>query len=1140
MNTEFQNQNLLKTSNVNPLITQQNNLNTLQFVSTPNFNNYNNTNNNTINLDFSNNLKINIESNNCISNNFLDISENELFNFELDLSTESIITNKSIQPNITSELSSNIKTINNNSTNIKGDMKAKTLLTSQILNKDNRNEDINNDNEINDITKLKDMIKSLKEKLRNEYLVNKKQKNYIEILKQTINNCFLKNGNINMNNLDNASKQLNKNPIDILIEYTSLKSQNEIIKKQLIMQQILYIDMKNEISNLKNENNILKNSAEKIHKENKELKKIKEEISHNYDILMGESVEIKNNLLKYEEEFTNCSKNNSDYVRLKNEHNDLSINYEKQKNMFVNLQGYFNKINKSNNDLSKYNEKLVKENQKLKKELFLKCNELDNINNKINNNMNDIKENNDMLMQEKIDLINNIKDIENKNAELSEIKENQKIEIDSLNKIINDKNNEIVKYLNEIDCFKKINISNIFNKKDNDNREKLSSEINLDLIINNVQNELNEKNKLIEDLKAQNAKLIKENNENNISEYILDKNNKKKELFNEDLKYMKQIERLNAIIKQKELEIYSFKNNENSYNKIVGLSFQSIKDFINNIKNYDEFKENDEEFINLEINDTNSENINLFTNQLKEFVNKMNEENKNINNYYNGNNLPLIEKIKKINIFIDIVPNEINNLYNRIKTIHQENEVLFNIKNKNKNKTSNTSNINIIDDNINNNNLNDINNLSSIINYKKNNYNIDISQSTPSIIDTNNKFGILENIKRYNPNINTNNNNKNNNNSIFIDSKELNNIKNISSLNSKRDNILDLNYNPSRNINNNLKSVFDEENDNSKSKSNFLSNKNKASTDESRVLNNNIKLNKINLKIKEINNLLFSNEPQKSFIFNEEDSYNNYKKIKKSRISQFKEEINNRNAKDSRDIRDNKNIFLSTQTSPEIQTRGNQNKIYNKNIQQNNLNSNVNIRNNINLNFVNKLNKNQPITNRSIQEYALKFNSNNQNNTYFHKRNGNQNILEDLDVSSNKKNILNSHTIDSSRFSSNIISSLNGNSAFNKKKLIEDKNKKNELYQKSINGLADQVMKPSFLKSDVSMTILGSGFNKSNNNESFILLEKNKLNEKQKQNPGCNFIEIKNNSRRKSSPYNQRNNSKKSYNNLQRNKSFLY
>ena len=98
MNDDFQNQNTLKSSNINPLITQQNSLNPLQLVSTPNCNNYNNIKNNTVNLDFSNNLKLNFESNNDISNNFLGICENELFNFELDQSTESIITNKVFHP----------------------------------------------------------------------------------------------------------------------------------------------------------------------------------------------------------------------------------------------------------------------------------------------------------------------------------------------------------------------------------------------------------------------------------------------------------------------------------------------------------------------------------------------------------------------------------------------------------------------------------------------------------------------------------------------------------------------------------------------------------------------------------------------------------------------------------------------------------------------------------------------------------------------------------------------------------------------------------------------------------------------------------------------------------------------------------
>jgi len=1132
MNNDFHNQNLLKSSNISPIMIQQNNLNPLQFVSTPNFQDYKNSNNNinnTVNFDLRNDLNVNNEQNNGLNNNYLNISENELFNFELDQSTESIITNQSIKPQIQQESSSITKNIDNNGT------KAENVFISNINKEGNKNMCTNNNNEIDDNLKYKDMLKNLEEKLRNEYLVNKEQNNYIEILKQTINNCLLKNGNITMNSLDNASKQLNKNPIDILAEYTSLKSQNETIKKQLVMQQILYKDMKNEITNLKNENNILKNTSEKLNKENKALKKIKEEISHNYDMLVGESIEIKNNLLKYEEEFTNCAKNNSDYLRLKTEHSDLSTNYEKQRNMLVNLQNDFNKINKSNNELSKYNEKLVKENQQLKRELFLKSNELDNINNKISSNMNDIKENNDILMKEKNDLINNMKIIENKNAELNNIKDNQKIEIDSLNKIINEKNNEILKYLKEIECFKN-NPINTFSKNNNnnyyDNREKLNSEINLDLIINNVQNELSEKNKLIEDLKAENARLIKENNENNVNDFIIKENNKKNEVINEDKKYLEQIDKLNTIIKQKELEIYTFKSNEKSYNKIIDVSFLSIREFINNIKNYDEFKENDEEIINLEINDTNSENNNIFSYPLKEFVNKMNEENKNNNNYYNGNgsNFPLIEKMKKINIFINIIPNEIINLHHKIKSIHQENEALLNIKNKTKNKSSN---INIIDNtNNNNNNLNDINNLSSIINFKKIINNIDISQSTPSIIDTDKKYDNFGDIKRYNTNIDTinnnqNNNNNNDNNSIFMDNNELKNIQNMKSIKSKRNNILDLNYSPSENINLNLKSIFDEEKDISNKNSNFLSNKNKPSIDESRVSNSNIKLNKINLKVKEINNL----------IFNEEDNYNNYNNYKngnKSRISLFKEGISNKNTMDNRDIRDNQNIFLSLQTSPEIQRRANQNKIYNETISQNN---DANIRNNPNLNYVNNLNINKPVTNRPIQSR--------QNNAYFNIRNGNKKNLEDLNVSSNMNNILNCHTVDSSRYNtntninSNIIPSLNDNAIFNRKKSIEDKNKKNELYQKNINGLADEVMKPSFLKSDVSMTMLGSGINNnnSNSNESFLFLARNKLNQKHKQNTGCNFIEIKSNSKKKSSQHNSNNDNK---NDLQKNKSFLY
>ena len=68
--------------------------------------------------------------------------------------------------------------------------------------------------------------------------------------------------------------------------------------------------------------------------------------------------------------------------------------------------------------------------------------------------------------------------------------------------------------------------------------------------------------------------------ENTIKEYITRDNNKKKEINNlniENKKYMEQIDRLNTIIKQKELEIYAFKNNEKSYNKIIDVFFNQYQ-----------------------------------------------------------------------------------------------------------------------------------------------------------------------------------------------------------------------------------------------------------------------------------------------------------------------------------------------------------------------------------------------------------------------------------------------------------------------------------------------------------------------------------------------------------------------------------
>ena len=1126
MNEKIQEEQLLKSMKLYSLTNQQNNLNPLQFISTPNLEDFKKENN----LKGKNNEnQRNLNINNEINNNNLNISENELFNFELDQSTTSIITNQSVSHQL--QIENSPKKNNKNKDNLIDH----NFFHSVDIGEKAQN--LNNNYSSNDILKYKEIIKTLGEKLKNEYLINKEQNNYIEILKHTINNYLLKNENSKIINLDKASKELNKNQIDILTELTSAKTENEKIKKQQVMQQILYDDIKNEITNLTKENNNLKASYEKVIKENKSLKNIKEELSHNYDMLLSESEEIKNTLLKYEEEFTNCQKNNSDYIRLKSVNSELSANYEKQKNALMNLQNDFNTVNKSNNELKKYNEKLEKENQQLKKDLFLKSNELENISNKMNNNIKDFKENNDVLIKEKNEMINNMKDIENKNVELCKIKENQKIEIDSLNKIINDKNNEILKYMNEIQYLKNNNVYNNINNACYNNKEKLSSEINLDLIINNIQNELKEKNKLIEDLKTQNAKLIKENDyrEELIQEYIKKENSKKKDINNDDKIYSEKIDKLNIIIKQKELEIYSYKNNEKSYNKIADLSFKSIKEFASKIKNYDEFRVNSPENQNYKMSDNNENN--LFIKPLKEFVFKMNEyneDNKNFNNYYNGNNIPLIEKIKKINTFINLMPIEIDILYSKIKTVQQENKVLLNIKNKSKNINTNKTIKNTEEEEIHNFNITDDNNNLSLISSSKDNI-INNNQSNLSILDNDNYF---ENLKRYVDN----NNNKINidNGTITIDANYLENkAKNIENIKSKisiRNNILQTNYNYLGNINNNLTNNFDENNLAYKTISDTLNRKDKE---------------KFNLKLKERNNNIFNNRAPKSLIFNEEDNVENFrekknlkdeiphhnKNNKKSRITLFKEEIINRNALN--DTGNNKNIFLSFQNNHKILTEKIMNK---KNSNFSNVSSHVSRKNSNNSsNNVNFMNNNISLSNRANQSTIPKNNTKNQK-IFFHNRNVNKKIIEELNISNVSKNIVNSYTIDSSRFNNNIVPSVNDNAIFKKKKKNEEKNKNNDLYQKSINGLAEEVMKPSFLKSDVSLTMYGGGLSINNSNkDSFLFLTRNKLNKKDKKNDSNSFIDIKSNSRRNLSPFN--NSSGKNGNNvsyLQRNKSFLY
>ena len=99
----------------------------------------------------------------------------------------------------------------------------------------------------------------------------------VDFLKQTINNCLLKSGYKDV--IDNSEKFMAKSSsLDLLNEYSNFNPENEKIKKNLIMQLVLFNNMKNEMEILKRENMDLVRKLNYFKKEQMNQEKKKEEI----------------------------------------------------------------------------------------------------------------------------------------------------------------------------------------------------------------------------------------------------------------------------------------------------------------------------------------------------------------------------------------------------------------------------------------------------------------------------------------------------------------------------------------------------------------------------------------------------------------------------------------------------------------------------------------------------------------------------------------------------------------------------------------------------------------------------------------------------------------------------------------------
>ena len=125
----------------------------------------------------------------------------------------------------------------------------------------------------------------------------------MDFLKQTINNCLLKSGYKDI--IDNSQKILTKSSsLDFLNENSNVKPENEKIKKNLIMQMVLFTNMKNEMEMLKKDNDDLVNKVKTFKKEKINNDQFKSD-------MLNEIKSLRNKIKKYKD-------NGKNYDNLKN------------------------------------------------------------------------------------------------------------------------------------------------------------------------------------------------------------------------------------------------------------------------------------------------------------------------------------------------------------------------------------------------------------------------------------------------------------------------------------------------------------------------------------------------------------------------------------------------------------------------------------------------------------------------------------------------------------------------------------------------------------------------------------------------------------------------------------------------------
>ena len=536
-------------------------------------------------------------------------------------------------------------------------------------------------------------------------------KNEMDKIEKYYNNVYINSNSKIINNINDIIKDINEQKNNLNTNETNINSlfneMKDVINTLLVklnLKQKAIIKLKKEYQDLLSEknNSDTKNLAT-INELNEDIAKYKNKILVR-DNKIKLHLDFEMNMLNEIEEISQQISNNNEIIeKLGKKYND---DLSKMLRYYNNIILYQNKniINIINNneitideiksDLKKSNDEaddLVKNYKELNDKYFDKCCSLLNnlskqdvvnksLNNKISNlelNNSKLKEEKDKLEEENISIKNDKQKIESINQLNIENNNKLKKNLENNQAQINDLNEEILKYIEQLKTKDEL-INDIKNEKNKLNfklqesqNESNTLRDNIDTkneLIKSLQEKINKHNSIVEEYNKKNMDLLKEyeeekNKYNSMKELIEEKDSKINELNQKMAKLFNEISNKDKIINQHNIEQVQMSRNLNDINDSKNILLNKLSEKEKEI--LDLQKSNDE--INTKLMNINEQN-NLLLNECQ---NKSNEINS------------LNETIKKNNNLLKLKEDTISKLNKKLKS--QKNQILYmDFKNNNR------------------------------------------------------------------------------------------------------------------------------------------------------------------------------------------------------------------------------------------------------------------------------------------------------------------------------------------------------------------------------------------------------------------------------------------------------------------------